>query len=70
MALEPLPSLTPTLTLTKQSNIPLDIPPDPLISMLFPESTPYCVPNNPFWGPTSKGLSETYKKALQGALDS
>ncbi|KAF8489009.1 hypothetical protein F5888DRAFT_1638816 [Russula emetica] len=36
--------------------------------MLFPENTPYRVPNNPFRGPTSKGLSEIYKKALREAL--
>ncbi|KAF8489697.1 hypothetical protein F5888DRAFT_1744919 [Russula emetica] len=70
MELIPLPPSPPTLTLTLNSNIPPDIPPDPSISMLFPENTPYRVPDNPFRGPTSKGLSETYKKALQDALGS
>ncbi|KAF8492081.1 hypothetical protein F5888DRAFT_945291 [Russula emetica] len=68
MELIPLPPSPPTLTLTLNSNIPPDIPPDPSLSMLFPENTPYRVPNNPFQGPTSKGLSEIYKKALREAL--
>jgi hypothetical protein len=53
-----------------KAKVPPDIPPDPSISMLFPENTPYRVTNNPFRGPTSKGLSETHKIALQDALES
>ena len=70
MAFDPLPPLTPTLTLTPKAKVPPDIPPDPSLSMLFPENTPYRVPNNPFRGPISKGLSEIHKKALQDALSS
>jgi hypothetical protein len=70
MAFDPLPPLTPTLTLTSKAKIPPDIPPDPSISMLFPENTPYRLPNNPFRGQISKGLKEAHKMALQDALDS
>jgi hypothetical protein len=70
MAFDPLPPLTPTLTLTPKAKVPPDIPPDPSLSMLFPENTPYRIPNNPFRGPTSKGLREIHKKALQDALGS
>lgn len=70
MAFDSLPPLTPTLTLNSKVKVPPDIPPDPSLSMLFPESTPYRVPNNPFRGPISKGLSETHKMALQDALGS
>ena len=66
--LEPPPPLT--LTLTPQPIVPPDIPPDPSISMLFPENTPYRVLNNPFRGPNPKKLSETHKTALQDALGS
>jgi len=38
--------------------------------MLFPEKPPYRVPNNPFRGPISEGLSKMHKKALQDALRS
>src|ERR1700733_12526917 len=70
MALEPLPPLTPTLTLFSNPNIPPDIPPDPSISMLFPENTPYRVPDNPFRDSNAKELRETHKTALQDALRS
>ena len=66
--LEPPPPLT--LTLTPQPIVPPDFPPDPSISMLFPENTPYRVLNNPFRGPNPKKLSETHKTALQDALGS
>jgi hypothetical protein len=41
MAFDPLPPLTPTLTLTPKAKIPPDLPSDPSISMLFPKVTPY-----------------------------
>ena len=70
MDLVPLPPLDLTLTPTIQKNVPPDIPPDPSISMLFPEKPPYRVPNNPFRGSISKGLGGKHKMALQDALDS
>src|SRR5712672_2222636 len=70
MELTPLPPLLPTLTLTSQPKIPPDLPPDPSISMLFPENTYYRIPNNPFRGPTSSELRETCKNALHDALKS
>ena len=36
--------------------------------MLFPENTPYRVPENPFWRPQLKALEKDHKKALQEAL--
>ena len=48
MELTLLPPLPPTLTLTLKNLVPLDIPPDPSISMLFPKNPPYHIPNNPF----------------------
>ena len=68
--LNPLPPLTPTLTLIAKNKVPPDIPPDPSLSILFPENTPYHVPNNLFRGLLSKELSKTHKKALQHALES
>jgi hypothetical protein len=70
MDLNLLPPLDLTLTLIPNPNIPLDIPPDPSLSMLFPENTPYRVLNNLFRDPTSKGLSEKHKMALQDTLGS
>ena len=70
MDLNPLPPLTPTLNLGLQPKIPPDLPPEPSLSMLFPENTPYRVLNNPFWSFIFEGLSETHKIALQDALAS
>src|SRR6202789_4503900 len=70
MALNPLPPPTQTLTLGKTPKIPPDIPPDPSISTLFPENTPYRVPDNPFRGPTAKRLRVTHKIAFQDAIAS
>jgi hypothetical protein len=70
MDLNPLPPLRLTLTPSSKTKVPSDIPPDPSISMLFPENTPYRVLDNPFRGPISSELSATHKKALQDALGS
>ena len=70
MDLNPLPPLTPTLNLGLQPKNPSDLPPEPSLSMLFPENMPYRLPDNPFRGSISEGLSETHKIALQDALAS
>jgi hypothetical protein len=64
-----LPHARPTLTLIPAKNVPPDIPPDPLISILFPEKTPYRVPDNPFTPPISEERDDNYIKALQEALN-
>jgi hypothetical protein len=56
--LPPLPTLTPQPTL-----------PDPHISVLFPEATPYWVPENPFRGNLHKALEEAHKQSLEEALE-
>ncbi len=51
------PQLPPLQTLTLSStdlNAPPEKPPDPSISMLFPEKTQYQVMENPFWGALPK----------------
>jgi hypothetical protein len=65
--LPPLPTLTLTST---QLNDPPDKPADPHISVLFPENTPYRVPNNPFRGAVTQNLEKEHKQALQEALNS
>lgn len=70
MAFDLLPPLTPTLTLMPKAKVPLNLPSNPFLFMLFPENTPYQVLNNLFYGPISKELSETHKKVLQDALSS
>ena len=70
MELNPAPLPPPTLTPPQKLFVPLNIPPEPSISMLFPEKPPYRAPNNPFQGPSSKKLSEEHKMALQDALES
>src|SRR5258708_6913049 len=63
-----LPPL-PTLTLSSnQLNPPHKKPPDPSISMLFPEKTQYQLPENPFRGALPKMQNREYKEALQDAL--
>jgi hypothetical protein len=42
--------------------------PDPSISMLFPEITPYRAPDNPFRGSLLKMRNKEHKEALQEAL--
>src|ERR1700679_1487500 len=64
--LPPLSTLTPIVTL---QNVPPDRPPDPSISVLFPEATPFCVPGNPFRGPLSKVLEKTHRRSLSEALN-
>jgi hypothetical protein len=68
MELDPVLPQALTLTLAVTSDIPPDIPPDPSISILFPENTPYRVPDNPFRGHGTKELREKHKTALQDAL--
>jgi hypothetical protein len=63
--LPPLPTLTLSSTLL---NDPPDKPPDPSISVLFPENTRYRVPDNPFRGPLSQKLKKEHRQALQEAL--
>jgi hypothetical protein len=61
------PQLPLPLTLTPQPtplNTPPDRPPDPGISILFPEITPYRAPDNPF----RHSLTETLKKAHRTVL--
>ncbi|KAI0263896.1 hypothetical protein BGY98DRAFT_940108 [Russula aff. rugulosa BPL654] len=65
--LPPLPTLTLTST---QLNDPPDKPADPHILVLFPENTPYRVPNNPFRGAVTQNLEKEHKQALQEALNS
>jgi hypothetical protein len=67
------PQLPPLSTLTLNSTLlngPLNKPPDPSISVLFPENTRYRVPDNPFRGPLSQKLKKEHKQALQEALNS
>ena len=63
--LPPLPTLTLSSTLL---SIPPEKPPDPSISMLFPENTPYRVPNNPFRGTLPKTRKKEHREALNDAL--
>ncbi len=71
MALTPLLPPLPTLTLSSnQLNAPPEKPPDPSISMLFPEKTQYHVPDNPFRGSLPKMRNKEHKEALQDALSS
>ena len=63
--LPPLPTLTLSTTLLYD---PPDKPPDPAISVLFPENTRYRVPNNPFRGPLTQKLKKEHNRALQEAL--
>jgi hypothetical protein len=63
--LPPLPTLTLDST---QLNVPSEKPPDPSISMLFPENTQYRAPNNPFRGSLFKVRNREHKEALQEAL--
>ena len=71
MDVNPLPPLLQTLTpITTLQNVPPDRPPDPSISILFPENTRYRVLNNPFRGPLSKGLKKAHKVSLSEALSS
>ncbi|KAH9957736.1 hypothetical protein BGW80DRAFT_1465613 [Lactifluus volemus] len=64
--LPPLPTLT---LLSTQLIIPPDKPPDPSISLLFPENTQYRVPENPFKGSLPKMRNKEYKDTLKKALD-
>ncbi|KAH9973463.1 hypothetical protein BGW80DRAFT_1252048 [Lactifluus volemus] len=64
--LPPLPTLTP---LSTQLNPP-EKPPDPSISLLFPESTQYRVPVNPFKGALPKMRNKEHREALKIALES
>lgn len=70
MELDPLLSAVPTPTPTPEPNVPPDILPEPSLSILFPENTPYRAPNNPFRGSISQRLSKIHKTALQDALKS
>ena len=65
------PQLPPLPTLTLSSTIlngPPDKPPDPSISVLFPEITQYRAPDNPFRGLLPHNLEKEHKQALQEAL--
>ena len=64
--LPPLPTLT---LLSTQLNIPPDKPPDPSISLLFPENTQYRVPENPFRGQLPRIKNKEHKEMLKKALD-
>jgi hypothetical protein len=69
--MELTPQLSPLQTLTLSSTIlngPPDEPPDPSISVLFPENTQYRIPDNPFRGLLSQKLKKEHKQALQKAL--
>src|SRR6266849_9117147 len=68
MDLNPQLPLPPTLTLSPTTNVPPDKTPEPSLSVLFPENTPYRVAGNPFRGSRPKALSEEHRKALQEAL--
>jgi len=63
--LPPLPTLTLKST---QLKTPPEKPPDPSISMLFPENTQYRVPDNPFRGELPKMRNREHKEALEDAL--
>ena len=71
MDLPPLLPPLPTLTLVStQLSVPPDKPPEPSISMPFPEATKYTAPGNPFKGPLSQKLKSDHQKSLQDALSS
>jgi hypothetical protein len=59
----------PTLTPIPIKNVPPDIPPDPSISILFPEKTPYRAQDNPFRAPDREERNDEYIKALREALN-
>ena len=64
--------LPPILTLTPQPttlNVPLDKPPNPGISILFQEITPYQAPDNPFWHSLTKSLEKAHRSALKEAMN-
>jgi hypothetical protein len=63
--LPPLPTLTLSSTLL---NTPPEKPPDPSLSVLFPENTKYRIPENPFRGALPKVRNREHKEALQDAL--
>jgi hypothetical protein len=66
------PKLPPLPTLTLQlppPNILAGKLPTPHIAALFPEITPYRVPDNLFQAKPSKALEETHKLALQEAMN-
>ena len=60
----PAKTLTPTPTPE-----PPKKPPDPSLSVLFPEWTLYCAPDNPFRTPVTKETKEEYKRALNKVTD-
>src|SRR6267154_493033 len=67
------PQLLPLPTLTLNSTILNNLPnklPNPSISVLFPESTIYRVPNNPFRGALTQKLKKEHKQVLQDVLSS
>ena len=73
MGFDQLPLLDSTLTIVSNPSAPLDTTPTtptPSISILFPEITPYQIPDNPFRDLNPKRLSEIHKKSLQDALGS
>jgi hypothetical protein len=65
---QPLPR-APTLTPHPTKNVPPDIPPDPSISVLFPEKTLYRISDNPFRPPIRQESNKEYVRALQEALN-
>jgi hypothetical protein len=64
-----LPPLQTLTLLSTQLNIPPDKPPDPSISVLFPENTLYRVPENPFRGPLPKVRNKDHREMLKKALE-
>jgi hypothetical protein len=65
-------SQAPTLTPIPTKNVPPDIPPDPSISVLFPEKTSYKALDNPFTVPNrllQEERDDEQVQALQEALN-
>jgi hypothetical protein len=69
MDLTPVLPPLPTLTLLSTQLNPPEKPPDPSISLLFPENTQYRLPDNPFRGSLSKVRNREYKDMLQSTLE-
>jgi hypothetical protein len=70
MDLNPVLPPLPTLTLGTTQLNPPEKPPDPSISLLFPETTLYRVPVNLFKGSLPKMRNKEHREALSIALGS
>jgi hypothetical protein len=68
MVLDPLPLPPITLTPTPNPRVPPAKPPEPFLTTLFPERTPFHAPDNPFVGSLPKETEEKYKCTLKEVI--